>query len=275
MKKYEFKFNKIIKFLSNSLRSSFVKRGFNIYQVKSDHKKKIDKFLKSIKIINSGHNLIRIGSSNDGGYLIPDILNEFDYCFSPGVGKISSFEDHLKKLGIKSYLLDKTVDYDGQHDFTKKNLGLFDNDKQITLSTWVNSKVGPSNNRLILQMDIEGSEVAAIYNCSIQLLNRFQCLVIEFHNFFDILSQLGLKTYNDIFQKLLINHSIIHIHANTTSSVIKINGIDIPNIMEFTFINNNHIKYKKKIFHTIPHPLDRKNLQADTNKIVCPKIFYD
>lgn len=275
MSKDKIRFNNKFRLLSNTLRSFFLKAGINIYQVKSDHKKKIDKFLKSIKIIDSGYNLIRIGSSGDGGYLIPDIINEIDYCFSPGVGKLCSFEDHLKKLGIKSYLLDGTVDFDGPHDFTKKNLSSLDKDDQITLSTWINSKVELSNNRLILQMDIEGSEIAIIYECTIQILNRFQCIVIEFHNFFDIFSRLGLKIYKDIFQKLLVNHSIVHIHANTSSSVIEINGIHLPNVMEFTFINNKLIKYKKKISHSIPHLLDTKNSLKDNINVVCPKIFYD
>ena len=45
-----------------------------------------------IKVNDLGHDLIRVGSTNDGGYLIPNILNEIDYCFSPGIGNKFEFE---------------------------------------------------------------------------------------------------------------------------------------------------------------------------------------
>ena len=44
----------------------------------------------------TNHKLIRIGENNDGGYLIPDILNEIKYCFSAGVGHTNKFESDLK-----------------------------------------------------------------------------------------------------------------------------------------------------------------------------------
>jgi len=33
--------------------------------------------------IDSGHELIRIGANTDEGYLVPDILDQVEYCFSP------------------------------------------------------------------------------------------------------------------------------------------------------------------------------------------------
>jgi hypothetical protein len=41
--------------------------------------------------------LIRIGSPGDGGYLMPNILNEVSYCFSPGVDNIADFEKELSE----------------------------------------------------------------------------------------------------------------------------------------------------------------------------------
>lgn len=125
------KFNQLIKkiFLSKNLKLS----GFNQDKVKG--------FLKKIKIIDSGHELIRIGANTDGGYLLPDIIDQVEYCFSPGVGNSDSFENHLLKYNIKSFLADGTVNYNGEHDFIKKNLNSFNDDKNITLEDWINEKL--------------------------------------------------------------------------------------------------------------------------------------
>ena len=56
--------------------------------------------------------LLRVGPKYDGGYLVPDILNEIDYCFSAGVGHTSDFEKDLySKYRIRSFMLDASVDF--------------------------------------------------------------------------------------------------------------------------------------------------------------------
>ena len=71
---------------------------------------KINDIISLLKPYDAGIPLIRVGEDTDGGYLLPDILNDIDYCFSPGVGNSSSFEKSLESYGIKSFLADKSVD---------------------------------------------------------------------------------------------------------------------------------------------------------------------
>ena len=135
-------------------------------------------FLNKIFIYDCGYQLIRVGDKKDGGYLIPDILYKIKYCFSPGVGTNSSFEDNLKKFKIKSFLADGTVQYSGKHDFIKKNLNTFNDEKNITLEDWIRIKLKKKNsNNLILQMDIEGSEIGVIYNTRESVLKKFAILI--------------------------------------------------------------------------------------------------
>ena len=196
---------KNLKLLTNEYIKDFFLR-FNLILNKygKNQKKLISDFLKKIKIIDSGYDLIRIGADSDGGYLVPDILDQIEYCFSPGVGPTSTFEDNLSNFNIKSYLADGTVDYSGMHDFIKKNLNSFNDEKNITLDAWINEKVkDQSNNKLLLQMDIESSEIGTLYKVEMKTLDRFKCIVIEFHNFLSILTFFGLKIYSDIFDKIL------------------------------------------------------------------------
>src|SRR5215213_9459706 len=60
--------------------------------------------------IDTEHSLIRLGSDNDGGYLIPDDFEGIVACFSPGVEINASFENDMLKRGIGCYLADGSVD---------------------------------------------------------------------------------------------------------------------------------------------------------------------
>lgn len=260
--------------MKSFLKSILLKNRITLGRYSANQKKLVNEFLAKIKIIDANYELIRIGCNNDGGYLIPNILDEIDFCFSPGVGNKSYFEDHLSNFNIKCFLADGTVDYIGKHDFTKKNLNSFNDINNITLESWINEKIeDQSNNRLLLQMDIEGSEIEVLYAASLSLLNRFKCIIIEFHHFHKIVDELGLKIYSNIFDKILKNHYIIHIHPNNDSKILNINNNNIPNLLEITFLNKNKVKNVNKINYSLPHKLDQK-CAPGLKEIKCPEIFY-
>ena len=104
-------------------------------------------------------------------------------------------------------------------------------------------------------------------------LKRFKCIVIEFHNFHDIINPIALKIYSSIFNKILKTHFIVHMHPNNISRVLTINKNNISNLYEITFINKKVAKYIKKINYEMPHKLDEKCC-SDLDEIKCPKIFY-
>ena len=67
------------------MRDILLKFNINIYHLSNSEQ--IHNFLDYFKIeIPENLNLIRIGSKNDGGYLIPNILNEIKFCYSAGIG---------------------------------------------------------------------------------------------------------------------------------------------------------------------------------------------
>ena len=71
---------------------------------------KIAQFLSSVSPITTEHSLIRVGGNNDGGYLIPNDIENIDACFSPGVSNVANFENDLTKLGIPCFLADFSVE---------------------------------------------------------------------------------------------------------------------------------------------------------------------
>lgn len=133
-------------FIKNIL-SFFFK--INIYRSNNNE---LHNFFKKIKVYNLGYSLIRIGSYNDGGYLIPNILDKIDFCFSPGCGQLTNFENDLKKRGIKSYIADYNVSNNfiknSKLDITKKFINIFNDKKNITLSNWINLKLKKKNKKI-------------------------------------------------------------------------------------------------------------------------------
>ena len=117
--------------------------NFN-FSIKTSNDVNVKKFLQKIKIKKSKSKLIRIGGDLDGSYMVPNIIKKMNLCFSPGVGNITNFEDHLAKFGIKSFLADGTLKKISKnvkkHDFINKNLNIFNDSKNITLKTWLNKK---------------------------------------------------------------------------------------------------------------------------------------
>ena len=238
----------------------------------------LKKFLKKIFIYDCGYNLIRIGPNSDGGYLIPNILDKISYCFSPGVGKLTKFEDHLLKCKIKSFLADGQVNNPSskkiKYNFLKKNINSFNNLENITINKWIENKIKKKNSKdFILQMDIEGGEIAVINNINEKNLKKFKIIIIEFHNFDYLGTKFGIKIYDDIFSKLLNSFTICHIHPNNCSDYCYVGEYKIPKVMEFTFLNSELVKSKRLINTDLPHSLDFKNVKNKAD-IFIPEIFY-
>lgn len=122
-------------------------------------------------------------------------------------------------------------------------------------------------------MDIEGSEIEVLYNVSLECLDRFIIIIIEFHNFHDIFTHLGLKIYNNLFDKILKTHNIVHIHPNNNSGTVNFLNKKISEVYEITFINKKDCKYVKKINYNLPHKLDHR-CDPYLPEIKCPEIFY-
>ena len=209
--------------------------------------------------------LVRIGGSGDGGYLVPDILNNTRYCFSPGVGSTATFEKQLsRQYGTRCFMADASVsalpEQDDNFEFDKKFLGNRDYGETMTLATWVNSKVKPEENNLLLQMDIEGGEYDVLIESGRDTLRRFQVMVIEFHLLERLFERLSARMLTAIFEKLYQDFSIAHVHPNNCQGIVSANGNHVPRLAEVTFIRKDIISSCAcSADIVLPHRLDENN----------------
>ena len=223
-------------------------------------KQALDSILRLMRPKISGHELVRIGSDHDGGYLVPNALQGISACFSPGVASNCSFELDLAEKGIKCFLADNSVDsppeYNKNFVFIKKHLGSFNSSKTITLSDWIHEN--PTKGDLILQMDIEGFEYDVISSTSTKDLERFRIIVLELHEFDTVVTTLGNIQVMNLLEKLLQNHSIVHIHANNLGSPRNAYRKKLPRAVELTFLRNDWM-LESSFVSKLPHPLDQPN----------------
>jgi hypothetical protein len=206
--------------------------------------------------------LIRVGGSIDGGYLIPDDLEGIKAMFSPGVSIICDFDLELAEEGIDVYMADASVESPPhQHPrfhFEKKFLGSRIDELYTTLDCQARSTPHwEGNNDFFLQMDIEGHEYQVIHSLSDDLLKRFRTIVIEFHNLDRLVTNRDVFSWmSSAFEKLLKYHDVVHIHPNNANECAHRGNISVPKLMEFTFYRRDRFKLDSSTLN-YPHPLDQ------------------
>ena len=235
----------------------------------------LNQLLHALHPLDSGIELIRVGSEGDGGYLVPDDLDGIQYAFSPGVSDESGFEAALAERGMQVFLADKSVDAPAvahaNFVFDKKFVGSFSNESFMTLDDWKQRHIAGYDGDLLLQMDIEGFEYETLTAASSGLMSQFRIIVVEIHFLEQLLSRPWFDLVSRFFGKLLATHSVVHIHPNNCCGSVKSMGLELPRIVEMTLYRNDRMK-RKDFAHRFPHPLDADNTRKAT--LALPKCWY-
>ena len=250
-----------------------LKLGFLV--TRSIPKAQLLELLKKLGPVSTQFDLIRIGGSGDGGYLIPDDLDGIKTCFSPGVSDTANFELELAQRGIDCFMADYSVEKSPidhpRFDFQRKFIGSTSNDIFITLEDWVLDK-DTRGSESILQMDIEGGEYSAILATPQYVLSKFRIIVIEFHGLNDLLNPRVFPYISATFEKLLQDFKVVHIHPNNASNPVVFHGINLWPTMEFTFLRNDRIGTLTSR-SDFPHRLDVDNATNKPSSILSKEWF--
>jgi hypothetical protein len=249
---------------------------FNYTLRKTVKEKKILLEIKNLKIYKTNHQLIRLGESGDGGYLVPDDLSGITACFTGGVGPMIKFEHDLAIRGIKCFMADYSVNnlpspIHSKFFFTKKFLGTQNNNIYINCNQWLSENT-KDNEDYIFKIDIEGDEYKILLNITEEHLLRMRMIIFEIHDFSNILFPLGFEIIKSLFDKLLKHHSIVHISPNNVSPAVRFSKkLTLYDQLEITLLRNDRISYKEYA-KNFPHPLDSKNNNFFKSKL--PDCFY-
>lgn len=184
---------------------------------------------------------VRVGGAGDGAYVLPDILTQLGGVISPGVGDNSSFEKEFADREIPSLLIDGSVDGPPEphknFTFVRKWLGAQTGGEHIDLTEAVLQSGFEGD--LLLQMDIEGGEYAAILASTEATLLRFRLMLIEVHRLAEMYHPVGLSVLQGFLDTLTLNHTVVHTHANSVAGKLRVGGHKIPDTLEVTLVRND------------------------------------
>lgn len=218
---------------------------------------------------------IRLGPEGDGGYLVPDDLQDIEACFSPGVSFVSGFEKDCAELGMNVFLADKSVEQPAEpHErfhFTQKYIGATSNSDYLTLEQWVTHSGVQRESDLLLQIDIEGAEYESFLSASDALMERFRIVVAEFHMLHELWNSPFYTLASRVFEKLLQTHACVHLHPNNCCGAVRRKDLDIPRVMEFTFLRKDRLG-EFALRTDFPHPLDSDN--TDNESLPLANCWY-
>lgn len=245
------------------------------FPTKATRKSDLTKLISSLHPKSTGIELIRLGPKGDGGYLVPNDLEGIEACFSPGISDSSDFELDCANRGMTIFLADYSVNGPAttheNFNFVKKFVGATTSDHFMTINDWVRNSSLSETSDLLLQIDIEGYEYETFLSMPDELLKRFRIIVVEFHRLHHLWSAPFFRLASSAFGKILQTHSCVHLHPNNCRGSFYLQGLEIPKVMEFTFLRNDRFD-KYSYADTFPHPLDSDNTRNKTVKL--PECWY-
>ena len=215
---------------------------------------------------------VRLGKDYDGGYIIADIPGaHYKTIFAGGIlDDISFEEDFLKKYpGTECFAFDGTIPALPKENaaitFIRKNIGAEETANVTNLHELIAAR-----DAIFVKMDIEGGEVPWIRSLSDEQMNKFEQIVMEFHNPFGAAEV-------EVFNKINKNHYLVHFHGNNCCGVRQHMDVIIPNYFECTYLHKRHFGGAAPELNTdpIPNPaLDMKNTGNEEIHINHPPFVH-
>jgi hypothetical protein len=201
---------------------------------------------------------VRIGGSNDGGYVMANDFERNGIAYSIGVGPQVQWDADMAERGLIIHQYDHTVPGLPQEhpNFRYTPLGIapdLSNPDLLTLEEMLvrNGHSGLSN--MLLKIDVEGAEWDVFEAMDHALLTKFDQIVIEFHGF----EYLGADTFRErtsrVFRKLNYHHVPVHVHANNFADVHILEGIMVPSVLELSYCLRSRFTFapSEEIFPTV------------------------
>ena len=189
---------------------------------------------------NGNFNLIRVGSPNDGGYVMMTPLTNDCEVVSLGIADNVDFEvalidDHLVKSircfdGSISELPDSRTGIEFESKFVKANW----QNNAVSLKEILNTG---KNDEVILKIDIEGDEWDVLASLSINELRKFSQIIGEFHGLASSTSSSEIKKRISVLSALNTEFHLVNVHPNNWSTYRIIQGVPLPDVVELTFVN--------------------------------------
>lgn len=187
-------------------------------------------------------NLIRIGSLNDGGYVMEKPCSSGAKVISLGIADNMDFELEL----IDSSLIRDIYCFDGSiSELPEIRTNIYFESKFVR-TTASRDSVSLSeilgrvhSDELILKIDIEGDEWSVLAQLEDKDLLKFSQIIGEFHGLASSINEEDAAHKIDVLNKLHEHFHLVNAHPNNWSQYRIIQGVPLSDVVELSFINRN------------------------------------
>lgn len=186
--------------------------------------------------------LERVGSTFDGGYVIPkELVESASGVVSIGVGDNNDADMDLADRGLPVHAWDHTVNrLPRSHPlitFHRTGVGTTPSGKVRTIGSITEESFGHGMRDLILMMDTEGAEWGVLSTISDETLRRYSVLCLELHDLGDCL--LPGTQIPEILSRLRERFVPVYLHPNNHGAFWRAGDFVLPDILEVTYVRRD------------------------------------
>ena len=206
---------------------------------------------------------IRLGNQYDGGYVLPMAMLDCDVIVSIGVGHDVSFDHVMAERGATVLQFDHTVSGPpSQHPnfrFHKLGWGRRTEGPFVSFEDIHGEVNALKAQHPMLKFDIEGAEYDVLEATNADDLAAYDIIACELHDFDRLGDPVFFAGVLAALEKLNKHHVPVHLHANNYQSLVLVEGVPIPKVLEVAFLRRDLDTFSSLSTDPIPGPLDRPN----------------
>lgn len=207
-----------------------------------DMSTRVNNFKKELKIKVADSTYIRLGSANDGGYILADDIAPTDYVVSFGVDVNVDFEKSLTDAGCHADMYDYSVSGPPielpNSKFFKEKIGI---DGGTTSLSSCLDKAG--NKDIILKIDIEGAEWDVLSTANPKDLSKCRQILVEYH-WTNQLQDLSFYTKAvKALKTIRKTHFPVWVHANNNVPLMVLGNSPVPMVFEALYLNKDRYSF--------------------------------
>jgi hypothetical protein len=203
----------------------------------------------------------RFGSKHDGGYVQLEHFEGVGAALSLGIGDDVSWDLAVAARGLTVWQFDHTVEgppiAHNNFRFEKLRIGSESRDGEISLEDAIN-RASADCDRIVLKMDIEGGEWAALANTPSDVLGKCNQIICELHSFDNLTDPNHYEIVHKCLERLNERFAVVHVHSNNFGSIIVLGNVPFFQTLEVCFANRRDysLEATDELF---PTPLDTPN----------------
>jgi hypothetical protein len=198
--------------------------------------------------------LVRMGSTNDGGYVMAEQSLSGSFLISGGIETNNDFEIALAAQGASGVEIDFSISAPPiQHPrlsfLPLKIVGASESGPgAIRIESLISDHIQGAfreNSMNILKLDIEGSEWDAL-NTNVDF-SLFSQILLELHYFNRLVEEDFLATAVKVLREINKTHVAVFLSGNNCCGYSILGGHALPNVMEVTFVSREKFEIRETL----------------------------